>query len=98
TTPPPPVVTVSISISPSSASMRLRQNKTFTASISGTTNRAKIWKVNGIVGGNSSVGTISARGVYRAPNSVPSGGVVLISATSVADPTQSAVSRVTIRR
>jgi hypothetical protein len=39
------------------------------------------WRVNGIAGGNSTVGTISTSGVYRAPNSLPSPNTVTVSAT-----------------
>ena len=37
-----------------------------------------IWSVNGIVGGNASVGTINGRGLYQAPASMPAGGTVTI--------------------
>ena len=49
-------------------------------------------------GGNATVGTISASGVYRAPSSVPSPSVVTVTATSVADPTKSASASVTVRK
>ena len=64
----------------------------------GHDNTAVIWKVNGITGGNGAVGTISASGLYKAPNSVPAGGVVTVSATSVADPSKSASATVTVTR
>jgi hypothetical protein len=38
--------------------------------------------VDGIAGGNDTVGTISAAGLYEAPQSPPPGGTVLIAATS----------------
>ena len=44
------------------------------------------WAVNGIAGGSTAVGTVSASGLYRAPAAVPSGGTVTVRATSVADP------------
>jgi hypothetical protein len=94
-TAPPPVA---IAISPTSASVRVRQNKQFTATVQNTANTSVTWKVNGIVGGNSTVGTISTSGVYRAPNSVPNSAVVTVSATSNADPTKSATASVTITR
>jgi hypothetical protein len=40
------------------------------------------WSVNGVGGGNSRVGTVSAGGIYRAPAAVPRGGRVAIAATS----------------
>ncbi len=94
----PPPSTIAISISPTLARMKVRQPKTFTATVTGSTNSAAIWKVNGIAGGNATVGTITTSGVYRAPNAVPSPATVSVSATSVADPTKSAAAAVTIRR
>jgi hypothetical protein len=90
--------TVTIAISPTSASVRVRQSRQFTATIGGTANTSVTWKVNGIVGGNGTVGTISQSGSYKAPNSVPSPAVVTVSATSVADPTKTASASVTISK
>ena len=59
---------------------------------------AVTWKVNGITGGNSSVGTINSSGRYTAPKNVPSPNPVTVSATSVEDPTKSGTASVTITR
>jgi hypothetical protein len=40
------------------------------------------WRVNDVVGGNSTVGTIDTHGFYRAPAKVPADGPVRITATS----------------
>src|SRR5689334_13022660 len=40
------------------------------------------WSVNGITGGNSSVGTVTQAGLYTAPMSVPAQNVVTVTATS----------------
>ena len=93
--PPPPV---SVTISPTSASVRIKRNKQFVATVQNTSNTSVTWKVNGISGGNNTVGTIDSGGTYRAPNSVPSPATVTVSATSVADPTKSASASVTITR
>jgi hypothetical protein len=61
----------------------------FTANVVNTNNAAVTWQVNGTVGGNSTVGTISASGSYTAPNLPPSGGTVTITAVSQADSTKS---------
>jgi hypothetical protein len=94
-TAPPPVA---ITISPTAATVRVNKTKQFIATVQNTPNTSVTWKVNGIVGGNGSVGTISASGVYRAPNSVPNPAVVTVSATSAADPTKSASASVTVAR
>ena len=52
------------------------------------------WSVNGIAGGNSSVGTIAPSGQYTAPTTMPPGDTVLIAARSVADGTRTFTSRV----
>jgi hypothetical protein len=89
---------VSISVSPTSASVRVKQSRQFTATVQNTSNTSVIWKVNGITGGNSTVGTISASGLYRAPNSVPNPSVVTVSATAAADQTKTASAAVTVTR
>lgn len=89
---------IAISISPTSASVRTGRTQQFTATVQNTTNTSVIWKVNGVSGGNSTVGTISAAGLYRAPNAVPNPSTVTVSATSVADPAKSGSASVRIRR
>lgn len=91
--PPPPV---SISISPTSATVRLGKTKQFTATVTNTSNTAVVWKVNEVTGGNATVGTISASGLYRAPSSVPSPATVTV--VSAGDTTKSASASVTVRR
>jgi len=95
TNPTPPV---SVTISPTSAEVRINRSRTFTATVQNTTNQSVTWKVNGITGGNSTVGTINTQGTYTAPRSVPAGGTVQVSAVSVADSTKSASALVTIVR
>jgi len=89
----PPVV--GITISPTSAKVRFNKTKQFTATVTNTTNTAVTWKVNGITGGNASVGTVSTSGLYRAPGVAMT---VTVSAVSVADPTKSASAAVTVSR
>jgi len=93
-TPPPPPV--SITISPTSATVQTSRTQQFTATVSNTTNTGVTWQVNGVAGGNSTVGTVSTSGLYTAPGSVPSPATVTVSAISNADPTKSAGSTVTI--
>jgi hypothetical protein len=89
---------VSVAISPASATVRVNRTKQFTATVQNSANTAVTWKVNGVVGGNSAVGTISASGLYRAPSSVPNPATVTVSATSVADPGKSASAAVTVSK
>jgi hypothetical protein len=94
--PPPPPVTVSIS--PTSASVRLGRTRQFTATVTNTTNTAVTWNVNGLLGGNSTLGTISTSGLYKAPSTAPLPLTVTVRATSVADPSKYANAAVTITR
>jgi hypothetical protein len=52
------------------------------------------WSVDGVAGGNSAVGTISAGGLYRAPNQVPPAGQVRVSARSASGGSGQAVIRI----
>ncbi len=93
-----PAQPVSITISPTATTLRVSRTRQFTATVQNSSNKSAIWKVNGVTGGNSVVGTITASGAYRAPNVVPKPAVVTVSATAVADPTQTALASVTIVR
>lgn len=72
------------------------QAKQFTVSVFGMSNTAVTWKVNGIPGGNWTVGTISTSGLYIAPNAVPNPATVTITAVSQADSSKSVSASVTI--
>src|SRR5215831_12403613 len=68
--PPPP--RPSISITPASANIAAGGSQQFAASISGNTNPSLTWQVNGVAGGNATLGMISASGLYTAPLSAAS--------------------------
>ncbi len=87
---------VAVSISPTSASVQTSATQQFTASVTGSTNTAVNWSVNGTAGGDSTVGTVSASGLYTAPASVPNPATVTVTATSAADATQSASASVAV--
>lgn len=87
---------VSVSITPRDATVNVGDFMQFTASVLNTDDKAVVWKVNGIEGGNSTVGMIAADGSFFAPDSMPSPAVETISAISHADPTKSDSTFVTI--
>jgi hypothetical protein len=93
---PPPVRIISVSVSPNSATAIVLEKLQFRATVSGTSNTSVTWAVNGIPGGDSSVGTIDATGMYTAPAVPPSPNAVTVKATSVADPTRVGTASVTI--
>lgn len=45
------------------------------------------WSVDGVVGGNATVGTITVGGLYQAPAAPPAGGSVTVRAALAGDPT-----------
>ncbi len=92
----PVVVPVVVAVSPGTASLNTGATQSFTATVSGTANTAVTWSVNSVVGGDATVGTISAAGLYTAPATVPTPASVSVRATSVADPAVSAVAAVTL--
>jgi hypothetical protein len=88
----------SVTISPTSATLSAggANSKTFTATVTGATTTNVNWLVNGALGGNATVGTISAAGVYTAPNTPPPGSTVTVTADSQDFAPSSASATVTI--
>jgi len=76
---------VYVTVAPSTASVQVNTQKQFAATVTGNTNQAVTWDVNGAVGGNGTVGFIdSISGLYTAPAAVPSPATVTVHATSTA--------------
>jgi hypothetical protein len=88
---------ISVSTNPSGVTVVYTSTlQAFIASVTGETNTAVNWEVNGVAGGNSIVGTIDASGNYTAPAAVPAPALVLITAVAQADSTVSATYPITI--
>ena len=87
---------IQIEVCPSTDSVQAGSTETLAATLGNTANTAVTWQVNGVAGGNATVGTISAAGVYTAPASVPSPASVRITAVAQADGTSSASATLTI--
>jgi len=94
TSTPPPQVTVSVT--PTAANVRSGAGQPFSATVSGTTNQSVTWSVNGVVGGNATVGLISNTGVYTAPAIPTNPNTITISATSAANAGASGTSDITL--
>lgn len=82
-----------ISISPTSATVAPGATQQFTATVQGESSTGVTWSVDGTTGGSTTVGTISASGLYTAP---PQTGAHTVKATSVVDPSLSASAAATI--
>lgn len=84
---------VTVTVSPTTATIPVSGTQQFTATVTNTSNTGVTWSVDGIMGGNSSVGTVSTSGLYQAPST---SGNHTVTATSVADTTKSASAAVTV--
>jgi hypothetical protein len=85
---------LSVVLTPTSASMAVGSTKQFTATVTGTSNTAVTWSVDGANGGNATTGTISASGLYTSPAVA---GNHTVTATCVVDTTKSASAQVTVQ-
>ena len=85
-----------MTVAPNAASILLGEARTFTATVSNTTDTAVTWAVNEIPGGNAAVGTIDAGGVYTAPQILAAPTSVSLTATSVADPSKKGTATITV--
>jgi YD repeat-containing protein len=74
-----------IQVTPGNISVAPANQVQFTATITGLADQSIKWSVNGVDGGNASVGTISSTGLYTSLN-LPSASIHNIRATSIANP------------
>jgi len=82
---------VTVSVKPRTAGLTFTQTQQFTKTVSGTTNTSVRWTVDGITGGNGTVGTISTSGLYTPPHAL---GSHTVRATSLADSSKSTTAKV----
>jgi uncharacterized protein (DUF1800 family) len=68
----------------------------FTAAVTGASDTALSWSVNGTIGGSAATGLISTTGQYTAPATVPTHNVVTVQAALVNTPTVQGTSSVTL--
>jgi len=85
-----------ITVTPASATVPAGGTQQFSALVEGVANTAVTWQVEGVTGGNATVGTISTSGLYTAPLAIPAGGTVTVAAVAQADTSKSDSSGVTI--
>ena len=87
------VTVFALSISPTSATAAPSGTERFSATVQGLTNSSLTWSVDGVTGGNSTVGTVSTSGIYTAPASL---GQHTIAVSPVAVPSASAPATLTV--
>ncbi|MBJ6762486.1 hypothetical protein JGU66_17075 [Myxococcaceae bacterium JPH2] len=83
------VTQVAVSVAPNTATLEQAEAKTFTATVTGTSNSAVTWTIQE----GASGGTITADGIYTAPNKA---GTYHVVATSNADVSKSDTATVTV--
>lgn len=87
-TPIPFAIVTRVRVFPSAAVFLPGESVAFTAVVGGGGDQSVVWAVNGIDGGNNTVGTISPAGFYTAPATLTGNASlsVVVRATSVARP------------
>jgi hypothetical protein len=101
----------SLGISPATATLAGNHRITLTASLSGATSNVLNWSVNGVSGGNATLGQIcvvgsspcqsltsgtAAQADYRAPGSIPAPNPVSVTAASASNPGLTASAQITV--
>jgi len=87
-TSPEPFTVVVFAVVPAQAAVPIQGSVGFQATLDGSALSDITWRVNGVVGGSPTLGTISATGRYTAPGTVPPGQPLTIEAVRTSDPTQ----------
>ncbi|MGH9679240.1 MAG: hypothetical protein ACRD4Y_04760, partial [Candidatus Acidiferrales bacterium] len=88
--------TATVTVSPPAVTLGTGAIQAFQATVTGLHDTSVTWDVNGVVGGNATLGTIlnsqtsPDNTVYTAPAQVPAGGSVSVRASSNANPNLSA--------
>ncbi len=90
------VSAIFVTVTPNPVNVVIGTQQQFTATVTGAGSTAVTWQVNGMAGGDSTVGTISTDGIYLAPMTVPNPAVVTITAILVADGTTSGSAQATV--
>lgn len=92
----PPTTTASLIVSPSTATLALGAGRAFTVRAGSGATPAVTWSVNGIAGGNASVGAITPNGFYTAPDTFPSNNKITVTATATSNSSQKGNATVTV--
>ena len=91
-----------VTVTPATATVSGGNTQNFTATVTGPSETAVTWYVNGVQNGNSTLGTLTPgtsgtnTAVYTAPTTVPTPPTVSVTAAAVANGTTSKASTVTI--
>jgi uncharacterized protein (DUF1800 family) len=86
-----------LTVSPASANVHGNTTQQFAATTSDGSSPALTWSVNGTIGGSSTTGTISAAGLYSAPEFPPAQNAISITATVASNSKENGSSSVTLQ-
>lgn len=89
-------VTGSLTVTPASALVLPNRTQQFAATLNGSPTSAVTWSVDGIPGGDGTIGTISTGGLYTAPSTQALATTVTIAATHTDDTTLTALATATV--
>jgi hypothetical protein len=89
-------VIAAVTVSPTAEVAPLNVSRQFQALLGGSPTSDVVWSVNGVTGGNATVGTISTAGLYTAPSTAPAPPRVTVTASHKDDRTANASATVTI--
>jgi len=85
-----------ITVNANASMVRAGDTLQFTAKVTGIMDQTVTWSVNGVAGGNTTVGMISSSGLYTAPAALPSPNTVTVTAMSSSDKTLSGTKSITL--
>jgi uncharacterized protein (DUF1800 family) len=92
----PPPQQIAVNVTPATITVRVGDTQQFFATVTGTTNQAVSWSVNGVAGGDATKGTITAGGLYSPPAQPPNPNQVQVTATSAANAGATSSAQVTL--
>lgn len=92
-----PTFAQTVTVSPTSATLVAGGSRRISAYVNGVPSLNVRWSVNGLPGGDASVGTVDTNGNYTAPALPPPTFTVSVTATSKANASRSATCTVTIK-
>lgn len=95
-TSPESFTVLAFTLVPDQASVARRGSVGFQAMLGGSPVTDVTWQVNGIAGGDATVGTISPVGLYTAPATIPAVQPLTIQASRTTDPTEVATASVQV--
>src|ERR1700739_3735379 len=85
-----------LTVSPANIALLGLNTEQFAAKTNDGSRPTLTWAVNGVAGGNATLGTVSATGLYTAPEFPPAPNTITVSATDTVNSNKTASSAVTL--